>query len=141
MHGIRSAIVKNIWRAKKYVGLAQLQFMVITSRIDCEVSAAQKPQLIILGGRRFALRGHCSVCKTVKFAASREVTNLNYQEQRLKYLFNQHFAKVHLHKVERRASQRKIKNYAMNNGGESEFSFLALTFPLFVLHLKLLFIG
>ena len=84
--------------------------MVITARIDCEVSAAKNPQLKILRGEGDSpLRGHCSVCENIKFAATHEVTNLNQQEQRLKYLFNQHFVKVHLHKAERRVSQRKTK--------------------------------
>jgi len=59
------------------------------------------------GAGNSPLWGYCSVCKSVKFAPTHELTDPNQQQQRLKYLFNQHFAKVHLHGDGTKASQRK----------------------------------
>jgi hypothetical protein len=49
------------------------------------------------GASGLPLWGYCSVCDNEKFAATDELTDPNQQQQRLKYLFNQHFSKVHLH--------------------------------------------
>ena len=63
-----------------------------------QTSAVKDPCLRIVGGAgNSPLCGYCSVCENVKFAPTRELTDPNQQQQRLKYLFNRHFAKVHLH--------------------------------------------
>ena len=81
-----------------------------SARINRQTSAVKKLYLQIMGGAgNLPLWGYCSVCENVKFAATDELTNPNQQQQRLKYLFNQHFAKVHLHEDRRPASQRKPK--------------------------------
>jgi hypothetical protein len=63
------------------------------------------------GGGSLPLWGYFSVCENVKFAPTDELTNPNQQQQRLKYLFNQHFAKVHIREDQSQASQRKAKEY------------------------------
>jgi hypothetical protein len=50
-------------------------------------------------------------------APTHELTDPNQQQQWLKYLFNPHFAKVHLHEDRPQASQRK----AMNLRGRTQF--------------------
>jgi hypothetical protein len=79
--------------------------------VDRRTYAVKRPYLKIMGGGgSLAVWGYCSVCENVKFAPTDDLTNPNQQEQRLKYLFNQHFAKVHLHEDYRgQASQRKAK--------------------------------
>ena len=42
------------------------------------------------------LWGYCAACGNSKFDPTRELTDRNQQRQRLKYLFNQYFVKVHL---------------------------------------------
>ena len=75
--------------------------------MDRQTSAEKNPCLRIMGGAgNLPLWGYCSVCENVKFAPTHELTDPN-QQQRLKYLFNQHFAKVHLHEDRHQASQRK----------------------------------
>ena len=70
--------------------------------------AVKNPCLRIMGGAgNLPLWGYCSACENVKFAPTDELTDPNQQEQRLKYLFNQHFVKVHLHEDRIRASHRK----------------------------------
>jgi hypothetical protein len=55
------------------------------------------PQLqVVTGLVDSALWGYCSACANTKFGSTLELTDRNQQRQRLKYLFNQHFAKVHL---------------------------------------------
>jgi hypothetical protein len=76
--------------------------------VDRHTHAVKNPCLRIMGGaRNLPLRGYCSVCENVKFAPTHELTDPNQQQQRLKYLFNQHFAKVHLYGDGPQASQRK----------------------------------
>ena len=73
-----------------------------------QTSAMKNPCLRIMGAaRNLPLSGYCSVCKNVKFVPTHELADPNQQQQWLKYLFNQHFAKVHLHQDRPQASQRK----------------------------------
>jgi hypothetical protein len=62
---------------------------------------------IMEGAGKLPLWGYCSVCESVKFAPTDELTDPNQQQQWLKYLFNRHFANVHLYEDRHRASQRK----------------------------------
>lgn len=65
-----------------------------------QTSAVKDPFLRIMGGaRNLPLWGCCSVCEDIKFVPTDDLTNLDQQQQTLKYLFNRHFAKVHLRKA------------------------------------------
>jgi hypothetical protein len=79
--------------------------------VDRQTSTVKNPGQRIMGGARdLPLWGYCSVCENVKFAPTDELTDPNQQQQRLKYLFNQHFAKVHLYGNRPQASQRKSES-------------------------------
>jgi hypothetical protein len=67
------------------------------------------PRLHVIGGGsgNSALSGCCSVCDSVNFVPPDELTNVDQQRQTLKYLFNQHFAKVHLGNDNSRAGHQK----------------------------------
>ncbi len=54
------------------------------------------PRLEIIDTRKKQLEGRCSCCHDVEFLATKELENRIYQELFLRYLFNLHFAKVHL---------------------------------------------
>jgi hypothetical protein len=78
--------------------------------VNRQTSAVKSPRLRIMGGAgNLPLWGYCSVCENVKFAPTRELTEPNQQQQRLKYLFNRHFAKVPLHEDRSQASQQKAR--------------------------------
>src|SRR5258708_18177188 len=77
-------------------------------RVNRPTSAVKNPCLRIMGGAgNLPVWGYCSVCENVKFAPTHELTDPNQQQQWLKYLFNRHFAKVHLHEDGTQACQQK----------------------------------
>jgi hypothetical protein len=65
--------------------------------IDGEEKRRKTPHLQIVNGSGDSpLWGYCAACGNSKFDPTRELTDRNQQRQRLKYLFNQRFVKVHL---------------------------------------------
>jgi hypothetical protein len=59
--------------------------------------AMKEPRLEIMKERgNQPLKGRCSLCRDVKFPPTAELDQRIHQEQRLKYLFNLHFANSNL---------------------------------------------